>query len=44
MHYGETPARNIRGQASSREALEMQEEGIEIMALPFISASAETLQ
>lgn len=44
MHYGEAPARTIRGQASSREALEMREEGIEIMVLPFISASAETLQ
>ena len=44
MHYGEAPARSIRGQASVRDALEMREEGIEIMALPILPASAETLQ
>ena len=44
MHYGEAPARSIRGQASPREALEMQEEGIEVMALPLLPGSAETLQ
>lgn len=44
MYYGETPARSIRGQASQREALEMREEGIEVMALPMLPASAETLQ
>ena len=44
MHYGEVPARSIRGQASAREALEMREEGIEIMALPLLPGSAETLQ
>lgn len=44
MHYGEAPARSIRGQASLREALEMREEGIEVMALPLLPGSAETLQ
>jgi len=44
MHYGEAPARSIRGQASPREALEMREEGIEVMALPLLLGSAETLQ
>ena len=44
MHYGEAPARSIRGQASPREALEMREEGIEVMALPLFPGSAETLQ
>lgn len=44
MHYGEVPARSIRGQASPREALEMREEGIEVMALPLLPGSAETLQ
>ena len=44
MHYGEVPVRSIRGQASPREALEMREEGIEVMALPMLPGSAETLQ
>ena len=44
MHYGKAPARSIRGQASVRDALKMREEGIEIMALPILPASAETLQ
>ena len=43
MHYKEIPARSIRGQASAREALEMREEGIEVMALPMLPAAAKTL-
>ena len=44
MHYGETPTRNIRGQASLGEALELREEGIEVVALPLFPGSEETLQ
>ena len=42
MHYGEVEARSIRGQASAREAVELLEEGIEVMPLP--AALKETLQ
>ncbi len=34
MHYGETDKRQIHGSASQKEANELQEEGIEIAALP----------
>jgi hypothetical protein len=34
IHYGETPQRGIRGQASSEERQALQEEGIETMSLP----------
>jgi hypothetical protein len=44
MHYGEAEARNIRGQASVREAVELLEEGIEVMPLPMLPALKETLQ
>ena len=44
MHYGEVKTRNIRGQASRREAVELLEEGIEVMALPLSVALKETLQ
>ena len=44
MHYGETEHRNIRGQASTREAVELLEEGIDVMPLPMVSALKETLQ
>jgi hypothetical protein len=42
MHYGDIEARSIRGQASAREAVELLEEGIEVMPLP--SALKATLQ
>ena len=42
IHYGETAHRNIRGRASAREALELLEEGIEVMPLPAVAG--ETLQ
>lgn len=35
IHYGEQAAEIIHGQASAEEALELIEEGIEVMALPF---------
>lgn len=44
MHYGEIEARSIRGQASTREAVELLEEGIEVMPLPMPAALKETLQ
>lgn len=44
MHYGDTKARNIRGQATAREAVELLEEGIEVMPLPLPAALKETLQ
>ena len=44
MHYGEIEARSIRGQASPREAVELLEEGIEVMPLPMPAALKETLQ
>ncbi len=44
MHYGEEEARNIRGQASPREAIELIEEGIAVMPLPMLAALKETLQ
>lgn len=44
IHYGEVPARGIRGQASPSEAQAMAEEGIEVMALPTPPALKEPLQ
>ena len=34
IHYGEADPRSIRGEASSSEARELIEEGIEVMVLP----------
>lgn len=44
MHYGDIEARSIRGQASVRQAVELLEEGIEVMPLPMPAALKETLQ
>ncbi len=44
MHYGDAEARNIRGQTSLREAVELMEEGIEVLPLPMPAALKETLQ
>jgi len=44
MHYGDIEARSIRGQASPREAVELLEEGIEVMPLPMPAALKKTLQ
>lgn len=44
MHYGDAEPRSIRGQATSREASELMEEGIDVMALPMSAALKETLQ
>ena len=44
MHYGETDSRNIRGQTSPREAVELIEEGIDVMPLPIPDGLKHTLQ
>jgi hypothetical protein len=44
MHYGDAEQRSIRGQASPAEAIELLEEGIEVMPLPLPAAVKETLQ
>ena len=44
MHYGDAEPRGIRGQATPREAVELIEEGIEVVALPMSAALKETLQ
>ena len=44
MHYGHIQTRSIRGRASPREAVELLEEGIEVMPLPMSAALKKTLQ
>ena len=44
MLYGDIEKRSIRGQASAREAVELLEEGIEVVPLPLSAALNETLQ
>lgn len=44
MHYGDAEQRSIRGQASRAEAIELIEEGIEVMPLPLPAIAKETLQ
>lgn len=34
MHYGETPARGIRGQATLDEMYDLLEEGVPVLPLP----------
>ena len=34
IHYGETPERQIYGEASQREAQELVEEGVDVALLP----------
>jgi hypothetical protein len=44
IHYRETPQRAIRGVASDRDRQELQEEGIEVIALPVPALAKEPLQ
>ncbi|WOB10434.1 DUF1178 family protein [Piscinibacter gummiphilus] len=44
IHYGETEERAIRGKASAEDARALQEEGIEVMALPIPAAAKGKLQ
>lgn len=38
IHYGESPNRGIRGQASAEERAALEDEGIEVVALPLPAA------
>jgi hypothetical protein len=44
IHYGETPQRGIRGQASADEREALRDEGIEVHPLPVPPAFKDTLQ
>lgn len=44
MHHGEMEQRNIRGQTTPEVAMELIEEGIDVMPLPALPALKETLQ
>ena len=44
IHYGESESRGIRGQASRDEAQALEEEGIQIVALPLPAALKGPLQ
>jgi hypothetical protein len=44
MHHGDIDQRNIRGRTSPEVALELIEEGIDVMPLPALPAVKETLQ
>jgi hypothetical protein len=44
MHQGEMEQRSIRGQTSPEVAMELIEEGIDVMPLPSLPALKETLQ
>lgn len=44
MHHGEIERRNIRGNATPEVALELIEEGVEVMPLPLLPPAGETLQ
>ena len=44
MHHGEMAQRNIRGRTTPEVAMELIEEGIDVMPLPALPAIKETLQ
>lgn len=44
MHHGEVERRNIRGRTTPREAIELLEEGVDVLPLPALPALKETLQ
>lgn len=44
MHHGEMAQRNIRGRTSPEVAMELVEEGIEVLPLPALPAIKDTLQ
>lgn len=44
IHYGETPNRGIRGEATADEHRALQDEGIEVMALPLPRALKGSVQ
>ncbi len=44
MHHGEIDQRNIRGRTTPEVAMELIEEGINVLPLPALPALKETLQ
>src|SRR5690606_41694913 len=44
IHYRETPARAIRGEATPREAADLVEEGIEVFVFPMPAALKNPVQ
>lgn len=44
MHQGEVASRNIRGRTTPEVAMELLEEGIDVLPLPSLPALKETLQ
>jgi len=44
IHYGESPNRGIRGEATGDQRAALQDEGIEVMAIPVPRALKEPLQ
>jgi hypothetical protein len=44
IHYGESDARNIRGQATPEETEALLDEGIDVLPLPVPAALKGTLQ
>lgn len=44
MHYGDTPERAIRGQASPQQREELRDEGIEVLSLSIPAALKDPLQ
>ena len=44
MHYGEAPERSIRGQASVQEAVDLMEEGIDVLPVALPEGLKTTLQ
>lgn len=44
MHHGEIERRNIRGNATPETAMELIEEGVDVMPLPLLPPAKETLQ
>lgn len=44
MHHGDIERRNIRGNATPEVALELIEEGVDVMPLPLLPPAKETLQ
>jgi hypothetical protein len=44
MHHGELEPKAIRGEATLKETLELLDEGIEVLPLPQVPATKNTLQ
>jgi hypothetical protein len=44
IHYKESPERSFRGQTTLDEAESLREEGIEVLAIPMLTAFKNTLQ